>query len=247
MRIAPVHADALLFLMLIENRQRQEPTAQPEARKRLVRTSYFHLYPLRILLGNKKNPLILIRIALMKLMRSRLLERETYPFSEAEPTPAGRLCEPLREAIQAWSLLHPDWFFLSGERLPSPSGEVTVESATLTAPDLAHSAFITHAWAAMRPEQGVTQFSFGTWLTDGSLIRTNDHPFIELSNPRVHEARTKGAPERVFLAHLQRCAGQPLSPARDSEELHARILQANEESDRLTTEMGLHSEAREVA
>ncbi len=247
MRIAPVHPQALAFLNDLQNEARLQAAALPASRKRLIRTTYYHRYPLRLLLGkNLTKPLLLIRIVLMKFLRSRHLERETYHYSEALTVPADQLCPQILTAINSWLAAHPDWSFVTGEQSTSPAGDLHLHSAILAAPGLDHSACVVHAWATLKPKAGTTQSSFGSWLADGTFIRTNDHPYLPHRNPRVRDFRASGTPDQVFQAHLQHCAGQAISPSRDPQELLARVQQEKEETDQLLTAMGYQSEVREV-
>lgn len=244
LRITPIHPEALACLRSIE--QEQLATDNPEGRKRLVRTVFYHRFPLRMLIGhNFRNPLILIRVPLMKLLRSRLLVREAYHFSEADEIPLEKICPPLRQAVESWLRDHPDWTFILGERLPSPAGDLIVENAILASPGLEHCVRINRAWMEQKPETGFTHFTFITWLEDGTHASTHDQPYLALKHPHLHH-RASGPPERVFGAHLKHLSGLAIDPSSDIPELHARILREKEETDRLLTEMGLQSEVREA-
>lgn len=247
LRIAPVHPQALAFLHDLENEARLQAAALPASRKRLIRTTYYHRYPLRLLIGkNVSKPLLLIRIVLMKLLRSRHLVRETYHHSEALTVPADQLCPQVLTVVDSWLAAHPGWSFVTGEQSTSPAGDLHLHSAILAAPGLDHSACIVHAWATLKPESGTTQCSFGSWLADGTFIRTNDHPFLPHRNPRVRDFRASGTPDQVFQAHLHHCAGQAIAPSRGPQELLARVQQEKEETDQLLTAMGYQSEVREA-
>ena len=247
MRIAPVHPQALAFLNDLQNESRLQAAALPASRKRLIRTTYYHRYPLRLLLGkNLTKPLVLIRIVLMKLLRSRHLERETYHYSEVLTVPADQLSPQVLTTIDSWLAAHPDWSFVTGEQSTTPAGDLHQHSAILVAPGLDHSACIVHAWSTLKPEAGTTQCSFGSWLADGTFIRTNDHPYLPHRNPRVRDFRASGTPDQLFQAHLQHCAGQAIAPSRDPQELLARVQQEKEETDQLLTAIGYQSEVREA-
>ena len=248
MRIAPVHPQALAFLNNLENQARLQAASLTSPRKRLIRTTFYHRYPLHLLLGTKvTNPLLLIRLFLMKILRSRHLERETYHHSEAVKVAPDQLCEQLQKAIGSWFSTHPDWSFVTGRQSPSPAGDLHLHSAILASAGLEHSASIVHSWATLKPELGTTGFSFGSWLGDGTFIRTDDHPQLPLRNPRVKAFRASGSADQVFQAHLHHCAGLEIAPSHDPQELLARVQREIEELDQRLTAMGLQSEVRESA
>jgi hypothetical protein len=243
LRISGLHPDALAFLLRCEDEQ----AAHFPDRKRLVRTVYLHRYPLRVLIGkNLRHPLLVIRIVLMKLLRSRLLEREAFHFSEAEEIPFENLCPQLRAAIASWLSALPDWISLIGERLPSPAGDLISESATLVSPGFEHCIHINRSWMARTPEKGSSYFSFSTWLADETLISTHDYPQPLLRDPHLRQHTVTGPPERVFEAHLRHLAGEAILPSHDLPQLRARLQSARELSARLATEAGLQSETREA-
>lgn len=244
LRISPIHPDALNFLMSREEARNLREAALPPGRKRRIRTIYLHRYPFRVLLGKRApNPFIIMRIALMKLLRSRLLEREAFHFSEAVETPLENLCPPLRAAIESWHAIHPDWIFLTGEHLPSPANDLMVESATLASPGLEHCVHINRVWMEQNPEKGSTLVSFSTWLADDTVVHTHDHPLPPLQDPHLRHYRASGPPERVFEAHLRNLAGETTRPSPDLPSLLARFQSSKEQIDHLLTKAGLQSEA----
>lgn len=247
LRISPVHPEALAYLRELEHEARQQAAALPAPRKRLVRTMYYHRFPLRMLLGKRLNPLLALRIVLMKWLRSPLLEREVYHHSETESVTTEQLCPPLRAALDAWLALHPDWLWIDGGYFPSRLGDTQVHSTTLASPGLQYSVCITHAWSPLRPDGANTSHAFGAWLEDAAFIRTCDSPQLALKSPRLKTFRASGTPEEVFQAHRLNCAGLPISPPLDLEDLLSRIRRQKEEIDRLMTESGYQSEVREAA
>ena len=244
MRITPLHPDALKKFHELEARLLPAETLTAP-RKRLVRTIFYHRFPLRMLIGHRiTNPLAIVQCALMKLLRSRLLVREAWHFSEAEETPLENLHPQLRDAATTWLATHPSWTFITGERLPSPAGDLVMESAVLAAPALDHIALVHRAWMEQRPEKGLTHFTFLTWLTDGTHASTHDQHFLNLDHPHLHQ-RAPGTPEQVWQAHLRHVSTLAVSPATDIADLRARLLREKTESDRRLTENGLQSETRE--
>lgn len=247
MRITRVHPEAMTFLLAEEQAIRQLEASRPPDRKRLVRTVYYHRFPLRLLIGNHvRNPLVVLRVALMKWLRSRLLVRDAYHFSEALEVPLTDLSEPLREAAESWLSTHPGWSFVTADRLNSPAGDLTCETVVLASPGLEHCAKISRVWLVQNPDKGSNQFTFLTWLADDSHFSTLDQPYLPLKNPHLNQ-RASGPPEQVYQAHLSGTAALDVSPSRDSSELLARLHREKEETDRLLTEQGLQSEVRETA
>lgn len=243
LRITPLHPEALRKFHELE--ARMLPVAAP-ARKRLVRTVYYWRYPLRMLIGRRiYNPLVILQCALMKLLRSRLLVRDAWHFSEAEETPLENLHPQLRDAATAWLTAHPGWTLITADHLTSPAGDLTVENATLASPGLEHVARIGRAWLEQRDAKGIVHFHFLTWLTDGTHASTHDQPCLILENPQLHQ-QVSGPPEQVWQAHLRHVSTLPVSPAADIAELRTRLLREKEQTDKLLTAKGLQSETREV-
>lgn len=247
LRIRKVHPEAMAKLRQIEaEKQQQAATAAPH-RKRLVRTSFYHKYPLASLLGTRRiNPLQILAIALMKLLRSKRLERETFHFSEAVEIPEADLSDSLQQKIQTWHKLHPDWPLLQADRLPSPAGDLTAESATLVSPGLEHSIHFIHTWLEQKSSTSTCMFEFHTFIKPGRKIYTTHMPLIQLPRPHVDAARVKGTEEEVFRAHLTRCSGHEIDAAADHADLLERTHREKLEIDDLLEAAGYHGPTREV-
>ncbi|RYD42295.1 MAG: hypothetical protein EOP85_11430, partial [Verrucomicrobiaceae bacterium] len=144
MKFQPVHPDALVYLTRLE--QESASSAGDGFPSRKVRTIHFRKFPLSVLLGRRRNPLVVINMALAKLLRSRHLVREAYHFSEAQPVELADLCEPVRQEIMAWTAAHPGWTFRSGERLPSPDGAMIVENAHVASATHEQELWIAATW-----------------------------------------------------------------------------------------------------
>ena len=245
MRISPVHETALALLRQLEN-ERTPPDSTTQ-RKRLIRTTYYHRFPLRLLIGKKlTNPIFVLRVTLMKLLRSKHLVRETYHFSEAEKLPLDQLSATLRITVETWLGDHPDWIFIAGERLPSPAGDITLDSALLASESLEHAAVFHHVWAAQKSNSATSTVKFVSRSINGTSIWTQDHPYLNLNLPAIEEHRASGSPERVFKAHLHNCEGHMIRPAGSVSELQERLKKEVEEADRIMTDRGLQSETREA-
>jgi hypothetical protein len=247
LRIRKVHPAAMAKLRKIEAEQQQQAATAAPHRKRLVRTSYYHKYPLASLLGTRRiNPLQILVIALMKLLRSKRLERETFHFSEAAEIPEANLSDSLQQKIQSWRARHPDWPLLQANRLPSPAGDLTVESATLVSPGLEHSIHFIHTWLEQKSSTSTCMFEFHTFIKPGGKIYTTHMQLIQLPRPHVDAARVKGSEEEVFRAHLTRCARHEIDAPADRAELLERIHREKLEIDDLLEAGGYHGPTREV-
>jgi hypothetical protein len=246
LRFRNIHPDALTYLREREAEHLESIRITPPGRSRLVRTSYYHRYPLRMLLGKRIfNPLALIQIALMKWSRSPLLVRKTYHYSETEKLPLEALSTSLRKQADAWMERHEDWTFISGDRLPSPLGDITVDTVILAAPGLEHCACFHYVWSPLKPYAGTVSVKFLSFSINGTNIWTQDHPHLNLHLPNVEEHRATGNPEQVFQAHLRNCEGHMLRGPGSADELLRRIENEKEITDRILTERGYQDEARQ--
>jgi hypothetical protein len=240
LRLAPIHPQALDFLRTEQDRISMAETID---RKRRVRTAWLHRYPLRLLVGQTRHPLLLLRIALMKLLRSRLLVRESYHYSEAEKRQPAELCPPLQSALKAWLEIHPDWQVIEAEHLPCPAGDLTVESVILAPPALEHTLTINRAWMEQAADRATNHYLFMTRFGDGSALRTHDQPFLDLHLPGISDRRAHGNPDAVYQNHLAALNGRtPAAPANRAA-LLAQIAAFKETFDQALTAAGYQSEA----
>jgi len=247
LRIDGVHPGALAKLREMERETHDRVISDPPARKRLVRTSYFHRYPLGILIGrNWKRPLLVLNIVLMKLLKSRLLERELYHFSESEEIPPDQLGEPLGKFANDWLSGRPGWILVSAKHLPSPAGDLLMDTVLLASPGFEHCMTVNHVSLTRNHGKGTMETTFLTWLGDERVISTSDHASLKLGIPRVSGFRASGSPAQVFATHLKHCEGHVISAAGDASRLTGRILRLMEEVEVLLIEAGLQSEVREA-
>lgn len=246
LRFRNIHPEALAYLRERESEYLESIHSAPRGRSRLVRKTYYHRYPLRMLLGKRIfNPLAFIQIGLMKLFRSPLLVRETYHYSEAEKLPLEELSVSLRKQVDAWLAQEADWTFIAGERLPSPLGDITVDTAILAASGLEHCVCFHYVWSPLKPYAGTVSVKFLSYSINGTSIWTQDHPHLDLNLPNVEEHRANGSPPRVFQAHLRNCEGHMIRGPGSAEELLRRIEDEKEITDRILTERGYQDEARQ--
>ncbi|MGD7652773.1 MAG: hypothetical protein ACQCXQ_06140 [Verrucomicrobiales bacterium] len=216
-------------------------------RERGIRTMYYHRFPLRLLLGpNWKNPWIVFNLVLMKWLRSRLLEQETYHFSEASERQVDELCATMRNRAEEWLAAHPDWVCVHANQLGSPAGHFFTESMVMASPGLEHCMVTTCSWTVQKPDRVIAEACFHSWVDGLGLVSTMDHPTLDLPVKDEIRRRVRGTPEQVFAAHLGFCAGGGLRPPEDIGTLRERLLEKREEMDRLLVELGYQSETRRV-
>ncbi|MEO5917843.1 MAG: hypothetical protein ABIS50_26660 [Luteolibacter sp.] len=245
LKISPIHHDAVSFLSPLQKESYLQ-SGQASARGKLMHTTYFHRYPLAMLVGKRKNPFTLFNLFLAKLLRSHQLRRDTYHFSEAETRALAELSQHLQDQAASWIASHPGWHFLSGTQLVFPAGDVILETAHLASPGLDHQLAISASWNVALPGYIPTQSSFTTWLADGTSIVTHERPFLPLRIPGIQEFRASGNPDAVFQSHLHHLAGKPLDPPKDPQEFLSRLDAHRAATDRRLTELGYQSETREV-
>lgn len=245
LKISPIHQDAVSFLSHLQQESHLQ-SGQAPARGKLMHTTYFHRYPLAMLLGTRKNPLAIFNLFLAKLLRSHQLRRDTWHFSEAEPRDLAGLCQHLQNQTASWIARHPGWHFLSGTHVVFPAGDVVHETAHLASPGILHQLTISASWNVALPGYVPTQSSFTTWLTDGTSVVTHERPFLPLRISGIQEFRARGNPDAVFQSHLHHLAGKPLDSSKDPQEFLSRLDAHRAAADRRLTELGYQSETREV-
>ncbi|MEX1116939.1 MAG: hypothetical protein WEB53_16955 [Akkermansiaceae bacterium] len=183
---------------------------------------------------------------LWTVVGASILVRETFHFSEAFEIPEADLSDPLQQKIQSWRASHPDWPLIQADRLPSPAGDLTVESATLVSPGFEHSIHFIHTWLEQKSSTSTCMFEFHTFIKPGRKIYTTHMPLIKLPRPHVDAARVKGSEEEVFRAHLTRCASHEIDAPADRAELLERIHREKLEIDALLEAAGYHGPTREI-
>ncbi len=247
LRIRNVQPEAMVKLRQIEAEDRAKIAAAPEPRKRRVCTSFYHRYPISSLLGNRRvNPLTFLLVIVMKLFRSKRLERESFDFSEALEIREDEAHVKLRESIHSWQENHPDWPLIHVERLPSPAGDLMTESALLVSPSFEHFLCLNHSWLEQKSTSGTGGFTILTWLKDGKMLCTTPMPLLPIDRLNVDTVRVKGTADEVFQFHLARCSSRETNPARSREEVLDRFRHEKEELRELLEKAGLQGPVREV-
>ncbi|RYD47752.1 MAG: hypothetical protein EOP85_04880 [Verrucomicrobiaceae bacterium] len=251
MKISPVHQDTLRFLTALQQKEEEEAaerslgsaTGEPSLHRKR-RSIWFHKHPLAMLIGNRRNPLAILDTVLAKLLRSPLLTREAWHFSDAVPTPAGDLCMEMREEIGAWTTAHPDWVLRTSDRIIFPDGTIIVETVHLAPPTFDCDLSFTCSWNVVNPALRSLHRTFVSWAAGGTRIITADHRRVALEDPSLEVHQVNGSLAELHQAHLRNCTGKPLDPPRDEADRAARMSSLLEEIDLRLTELGYQSELR---
>ncbi|MEO8614368.1 MAG: hypothetical protein ABI600_04445 [Luteolibacter sp.] len=247
LRIRNVDPEAMVKLRLLEAEELKVNATFENSGRRKIHTTYYHQYPLRSLLGEKRlNPFTVFLIATMKLLRSKRLERESFDFTEAKEILEDQTHQNLREKIGSWRLAHPDWSVLLIERLSSPAGDLMVDTVILVSSDLAHTLSFHHSWLEQKSAAGNTEFAFLTWVANQRLICTTHMHLLPIHRPNVDTTRVRGSEEVVFSAHLRRCAGMVVDAAGNLDEVRERFHQEKAQLADLLESAGLRGPSREA-
>ncbi len=247
LRIRNIHPEAMVKLRKIEAEEQVARVDAGVSKLRRAFTMFYHRFPLASLLGDgARNPVMVLVVLLMKFLRSKRLERECFEFTEAIGICEGELHETLRAKVSAWCDEHPDWLLILMERLPSPGGDMTIETVLLASPELEHSVCFHLSWMSRKPAPGVSEFSFLTWLRCGKILCTTHMPLLPLDRPDVEAERVRGPEAKVYQAHLARCSGREIAAASNSAEVHARFDQERRDIGELLEAAGLRGPVREI-
>ena len=208
----------------------------PPSRVRKVYTLYQYRLPLGILMGPRRNPLVILIVAIMKLFRSPALVRQNFHWSERQrevnPDPdfAAQIAK-LRDESELSS-----WQDLGCSRLESPNGDLNLLTARFVSPDRRHFCHVTLGRISKaRAYVEVFQTDFRTWADDGRCFVTSSQPPFPRIPDYVDFRREKGKADRVLARHLQRCEHVAAKALGDEEvrrllekesEDHAELLRA---------------------
>lgn len=247
LRIRNVHPEAMRKLRHIEQAERKNLVDEELPLVRKVYTVFLYRFPLRFLIGRTtKNPLTILAITLMRLLRSKRLEREAFEYSEAQEIRTDEIHDRLTEVLSAWQSEHPGWEMIQQQRLPSPSGDITVDSVFLTSPGLEHLLCLHHTWTVRDVGAGITESSFLTWQENGKILCTSETRPLPIRRLSVEYLRVKGHNREVFQAHLNRCVGHQISPATNREHLLARLAAEKQETSNALEAAGLRGPSHEA-
>ncbi|HEY1122129.1 MAG TPA: hypothetical protein VGE67_11040, partial [Haloferula sp.] len=146
----------------------------PPSRIRKVYTLYQYRLPLGILMGPRRNPLVVLVVAILKLLRSPALVRQNFHWSErrrgVQPDPdfAARLAK-LRSMPEFAS-----WQDLGCSRLEAPKGDLNLLTARFASPDRRHFCHVTLGQISKaRVYVEVFQTDFRSWTADGRCLVTS--------------------------------------------------------------------------
>lgn len=247
LRIRNVHPEAMRKLREIELTEIAKNAECPTKRTRKVFTRYFHRFPLAALLGNRQRNLFHSAvITLMKLFRSANLERATFHFDESFVISETEISPALRSSLDAWRLAHADWQLLKIERLPSPAGDLTMDTAIVASPRLEHILHLSHTLSPQNSPP-YADCEFVTYLQSGRKIYTSSLPIIEIGRTDVDSAQAKGNHLQIFQAHLARCVEHPMAPANDLHSLLARLHDEKAEAHALLEAAGYQGPTQEIS
>jgi hypothetical protein len=178
----------------------------PPVRARKVYTLYQYRLPMGILLGPRRNPILVLIVAIMKVLRSPAFVRRNFHWSEAR---RGVMPDEALAAQIAKLRSQPEfssWLELGCNRLDSPQGELRVLTARLASPDRRHFCHITLARISKaRAYVEVCQTDFRTWTTDGRCLITSGQPPFPKLPGYLEFQRVRGSTARRWAGHLRRC------------------------------------------
>jgi len=248
LRIPRVHPAALAEFARLEAMERASVAAGGPQRPRRVHTTFYHRFPLRVLLGKRgmRTPRA-ISLLVMKWLRSRHLVRDTYHFSEAETVAADTLHEKIRGLTQEWLAAHAGWSLVTAERLLPLSGEVVSECAYLAAPGWQHLLTITHAWLGQRAGSEPCGLTFQTKTAAGITFGTTNQPLLPFKQAHTDNCTVRGTSEEIFQCHLARLGNREIDAPESLAALRQRILQSKQEFFDLAAAHGLYGPVREIS
>ncbi|MEK7951948.1 hypothetical protein [Luteolibacter soli] len=219
----------------------------PPLRTRKVYTLYQYRLPLGILLGPRRNPLLILIVALFKVFRSRALVRQNFHWSERRrglPSGEGmaKEIEKLRSEGEFAS-----WQELGCIRVGSPKGDLSMLTARFASPDRRHFCHLTlYRISKARAFVEVAQTDFRTWTTDGRCVITSDQPFYPRLPEYLDLQRVRGNVSGQWSRHLQRCERVTPLAVESEEELRALLEKEAEDHAVLLQEAGIRSANEEV-
>jgi hypothetical protein len=197
----------------------------PPVRTRKVYMLYQYRLPLRLMLGPRRNPLLVLVIAIMKVIRSPALVRRNFHWSEAR-----RGVRPDRDLAARIAKLRSEpefaaWQDLGCNRLDSPPGDLRVLTVRLASPDRRHFCLITLARLSKAGAYvEACQTDFRTWTTNGRCLITADQPPFPGLPGYLDFQRVRGDAGRVWSRHLRRCERATPRAVESDEEL-GRLLE----------------------
>ena len=213
----------------------------PPLRPRKVFTLYQYRLPLGILLGPRRNPLLLLVVALMKASRSPALVRRSFHWSEARRGVQPDADFAARIAMLRSEPAFADWQEMGCSGLDSPQGELRVLTVRLVSPDRRHFCTLTLARISKaRAYVEVCQTDFRTWTTDGRCLVTADQSSFPRLPAYVDFQKVKGKPARVWSRHLQRCERVTPRAMEDEEELKRLLEKEADDHVELLEAAGIH-------
>ncbi|RYD61612.1 MAG: hypothetical protein EOP83_16620 [Verrucomicrobiaceae bacterium] len=198
-------------------------------RTRKVYPLYQYRLPMGILLGPRRNPLLILVVAILKLIRSPAFVRQNFHWSERRRgvQPGKDLAERIAEMRSKPEFA--SWLDLGCSRLDAPPGDLRILSARLMSPDRRHLGSLSvYRISKARVYVEVFQADFHTWTTDGRCLITSNQATLPRLPDYIDFQRVKGDVARVWSRHLQRC--EQVTPlAIESDEELGRLLEKESE------------------
>jgi hypothetical protein len=222
-------------------------TEPPPLRLRKIYTLYQYRLPMGILLGPRRNPLLMMVVAIMKVTRSPAFVRRNFHWSEARRgvQPDRDLAERIAEVRSRPEFA--GWEDLGCSRIDSPQGELRVMTARLASPDRRHFCHITLARISKaRAYVEVVQIDFRTWTADGRcLITCSQRSFPRLPD-YLDFQRVRGNAARLWSRHLQRCERATPVAVESADELRRLLEKESEDHAALLRAAGNQGPVEEV-
>ncbi len=219
----------------------------PPERTRKVYTLYQHRLPLGILLGPRRNPLLVLVVAIMKATRSPSFVRRNFHWSESR-----RGVRPDEDLAARIAKLRSEpefaaWQDLGCSRLDSPQGDLRILTARFASPDRRHFCHITLARISKaRAYVEVCQTDFRTWTTDGRCLVTSSQPPFPKLPAYLDFRRVKGSPVRAWSRHLRRSEGATPMAVESDDELKRLLEKEADDHAALLQAAGIHGPLEEV-
>lgn len=242
-RITNIHPIALQQLREIEAKEAMNRATEGATVSRLVRTFFPFRYPLRLLIAETRNPLMILKTLYIKVFFPTNFRFEIYDSSEETVVTIADLSAPLHQACEEWLKEHPDWLTLRATVLISPSANIHKHSAYFVSPDLNHCLVIMRYWFIQNVEVAKNHYCFMSWINEGAnCVCTHNRAFLDL-NDKNPSHRANGEPEEVYQAHLGHIARHDIFHPEHSDAVLQFLKNQQSEADRLLEKRKILSHA----
>lgn len=238
-------------LAALEGRRFEDGPVADEAvdKKRKVYTARLHRMSVLTLLGkNWWNPASVVMILLMKVFRSKRLERDMLHWSEARELKGSEWDADLRNK---WDELQgmgdfAGWRLLKAQQLDSIQGDQTTQWFTVVSPDNRHA--LTEAVVrfvnAMNSAE-VFETTLRSWLPSGVIVLSSNLRLERLRSPDFRVQRFRGGPEVIAARHAASLGGEEAVPADFPDGWRVRMEEEQRKRHTLMEETGVYGPVRE--